>query len=192
MDEPFFFANDAVERGGPATAEDDGEEVEGGSVLVGEIGNLPGQAEMGGGNGEGDAGAAFAHLAGFLRETHWELCRRPGAFGELAFDDATGFGRIESTRKHEERVMSSVAGGVVGFHLFIANGIKEIEMANDGMATVVALESGAEEEFGRDRVGVVEAHCDFAANDVLFFFKFVLRESGAEDHFDEGREEEFE
>ena len=57
---------------------------------------------------------------------------------------------------------------------------------------VVALVAGAEKELGGDGVGIVESHGDLAADDVFFFFVFVLGESGAEDHLEEGGEEEVE
>lgn len=81
---------------------------------------------------------------------------------------------------------------MVGGEIVVGEGVKEIEVSDDGVAAVVALKEGAEEVLGGNGIGIIETHRDFAADDLFFFFEFVEREGGAEDHLDEGGEEEVE
>ena len=68
MSDAFFLADDAIKRGGSSAAEDDREKIKGWSILMGEVGGLPGEAEMSRGNRKASTGAAGADLAWFGRK----------------------------------------------------------------------------------------------------------------------------
>ena len=91
-----------------------------------------------------------------------------------------------------EAAVRGVATRVVAGEVAVADAVEEVAMANDRMAARGDREGGGEQELGRGVVRIIEAHVDFAADDVLFFLKFGLGQGRVENKAGEALEEDVE
>ena len=143
---------------------------------------------MGNGGGEGLMGEAAARgtgLDGVVELRDGEVGNFCGEFGELR---ENGLG-LEVAGENEKGIGGAIALGVIVDHLGMSDGIEAVEVPDDGELAVVLLISSAEEKLGGDAVGIVEAHVDFAADDVFLGLEVFEGEGGEEDELGEGLEE---
>ncbi len=159
---------------------------------MGEAGDLPGEGKVGGCGIERFGGSARSELGGFGGLSDGERGGWAEAFVEFAVDDGGGFGGVESAGEDKERVVGAIAGVMVVDHLLVGDGVEEVEVSDDGVASRIVLVGGAEEKLAGDGIGVVVVHGDFATDDLFFFFEFVFGEGRSEGHFEQSGEKEVE
>lgn len=149
---------------------------------------FPGEGDAAGGDGEGGGGGAWAEGGWIEWDEGLGAAAWEEAFGEGG-EGGGGFFRLEIARDDGEAAVGGVAGLVVCGEVRVADEVEEVAVADDGVAAGVEGEGGGEEELGGGVVGVVEAHVDFAADDVFFLFEFGFGEGGVEDEAGEAFQE---
>lgn len=177
MDEREVFAEFFVKAGAAPAAEDHGGDIERGDVGMRGGGNVPGEMEARQLGGKLGVRLAAPELGGLRRDENGRQ-RNARMFRKNLRELRADGGGVDVADHDEEHVVRDVAGFVVGHDFVAAEGVEDVEVADDWMAIRMLAEGGGEERLAGDAVRVVVAHGELAADDLLLLDVFVGRERG--------------
>ena len=179
VDEVAAFAQLEVQRGAASAAQHGGEHVERGGVRVRDRRDVPDERAAAEFRLELLVGFAASDLRGLARDEDRGAGAALGGAEPLSREVEDG-GGVHVAGDDEEHVIGHVAGAVVGGEVVAGEAVEDVEVPDDGVPVGALAEGGREHEFGAHAVGVIEAHGEFAADDLLLLCELLLRQGGVQ------------